>query len=121
MNPLRASLGFFRTVTISRVVCFLVFISLLYNPFVVAYGMGNGLLVCHPPSLRATNASAELLKFSSPKPVDLSSDCLPCSETRLRVPQPAQSVLAHIQTDCVLPLPLDSFDASLYFRPPPAV
>jgi hypothetical protein len=48
-------------------VCLLLFIVLLYNPFLAAQGSSGALSVGHPASYRATVASSELLKSENPE------------------------------------------------------
>jgi len=93
---------------------------LLYNPYVIAQGSGNGLTVEPPVSHRATVGSSELERYSS----------LGSQDTHVFVylffARPF-SILLNLTSQSFLPqgserLPMRQvFCASLWFRPPPVL
>jgi hypothetical protein len=104
-----------------RLVCLLVFLSLLNNPFLAALGPSRGIVVEHPPSFRATSASAELLKFSSPKVIALVVDFTFAFPSQNRIPLASLYSCAMESTDSFFHLSSEAISANLWFRPPPSV
>jgi hypothetical protein len=100
-------------------VCLLLTLSFLFNPYLTALGSGVGMNLRHPASHRATVGSSELEKFSP------------------QAGQDSFEFAAHFFTDVLSILPnktsffflpvgrehlprLEFFCANLWFRPPPA-
>jgi len=52
-----------RQVSVRHFFCLLLALTFLYNPFLGASSLAPSPSISHPPSFRATVASAELLKF----------------------------------------------------------
>jgi len=59
--------GSLRLLSVRHLLCLLVALTFLYNPFLGASSSAPWPSISHPPSFRATVASSELLKF---KPKD---------------------------------------------------
>src|SRR5262249_41110774 len=55
--------GFWRPACVRNLVCLLLILTFLHNPFLGAATSSQYPSVSHPPSFRATVASSELLKF----------------------------------------------------------
>lgn len=103
------------------VVCLLVAISFLYNPFLGTASVMGGRTVNHLPSFRATVASLELLKFAPEEKRETAA----IQECDVQVPV----VLAPVSVETTFPAPSASEyrpvqfvpKGNLFFRPPPAV
>ena len=99
-------------------VCLLLPLLFLSNPFLLAPGSAGGLILLHPPSYRATVASAELLKFKNPDDLHVSA-IVDCKEIeRLLLSQPQTSPV-HVSAEEFLPAD-HMLSGNVWFRPPPA-
>lgn len=103
--------------------CLLLPLFFLHNPFLAAPNSSDKLSLQHPPSYRATIASAELLKFKNPE--GLESIALESITVLDRFFSGA--ILAELRTefarngDNEALLPHEQvLSSSLWFRPPPA-
>lgn len=104
-------------------VCLLLPLMLLCNPFLAAPGSSNGALsLHHPPSYRATVASSELLKFRNPEGLDLTAfaACDLSHAFALLTPPLRASLQQSVANEC-LPPPDQFLSGNLWFRPPPTV
>jgi|SRR5215813_2002410 len=111
--------GFCGLLCVRNLVCLLLILTLLYNPFLGAASPSRYPSVSHPPSFRATVASSELLKFR------------PKESGEIQVVQNDEVILlaASIVTDlgdsaCLEiadePTPVQHLSVgNLWFRPPP--
>lgn len=102
----------------TAVVCVLLAVLFLYNPYVTGPSASGSLNVEHPASHRATVGSSELQHFTAP---DGQSGTLTL-EVHVDVVKPA----THAPQRVLIPAPLapllpeNLLCASLWFRPPPA-
>ena len=99
-------------------VCLLLGLLFLFNPFLLTPECASGPSLLHPPSYRATVASAELLKFQSPDNLSASvfTDCKEVEGFLL--PQP-QTSTPRINAEELLP-PSRLLSSNVWYRPPPA-
>jgi hypothetical protein len=99
-------------------VCLLLGLLFLFNPFLLTPQSACGLSLLHPPSYRATVASAELLKFKNPDNPDasISVDCEEIEGFLLAHPQTSAPQVG--AEEFFSPGPLLS--GNVWFRPPPA-
>jgi hypothetical protein len=104
---------------VQSLVCFVLALLFLYNPFMATPGIPGVLKVAHPTSYRATVASSELQHFSAPEgPLDVVF-----VEAWLESFEPIGTEQSHAFV-CLAddaPPPLQFMYANLWFRPPPAV
>jgi hypothetical protein len=99
------------------VLCLLLAVLFLYNPYMTAPGTPGKLSVAHQTSYRATLAASELQQFSAPDgPVDtvfaeawLDAFQPDCNDLAFAFVHPTNDAFSHLQFLC----------ASLWFRPPP--
>jgi hypothetical protein len=109
-----------RTSLLRAVLCLLLAVLFLYNPFFSIHSGSSALRVQHPPSYRATIASSEL-------------GCSTVGQAKLQVPILAAVIFhalsALVATDAYVRKPQDDsrlpalpiFSNSLWFRPPPVI
>lgn len=104
---------------VQALVCFVLVLSFLFNPYAMPRVSGGGLNVAHPASHRATVGSSELEKYS---PLDSQDGhCVavlslgekisfaPVTASYFPVPRSPELLAPHLL-----------FCATLWFRPPPA-
>jgi hypothetical protein len=103
--------------SLRAVVCFLLAILFLYNPFSVIAGPGHGLHVRHPVSFRATVASSELGHYTAETAKTL-LQALAAVPRELMQVAPLYTAAAFRSEALPLPLPQAGCN-SLWFRPPP--
>lgn len=104
------------------VICVLLALLFLYNPFASAVSASGGLTVCHPASYRGTVACSELERY--PRPNIRVAALLPiAAEIQRLIPSlitAAPRVSRSVEDEAVA-TPQTGFSSSLWFRPPPAV
>lgn len=110
-----------RQLRMRSLLCLLLAVTFLHNPFFAPTSSFSGPSVSHLPSFRATVASSELIKF---KPKEI-IDALTIAKAELPLlagillPQPNSLVL---HDDSNEPVPIQHFSVgNLWFRPPPVV
>ena len=103
-------------------VCLLLAIVSLYNPFLTISGACELVHVHHPLSFRATIASCELGRctLDDDKPLTAAPDALETTDAMLVVPQTAPSFPTRQDHDVVVPLQQVTA-GGLWFRPPPSL
>lgn len=101
-------------------VCLLLPLLFLCNPFLLKPASSCGLFLLHPPSYRATVASAELLKFKNPDNIGISR-IVNCSEFVgfLLFPPQSQASAPRVNAEDLLP-PSQFLSSNVWSRPPPA-
>jgi len=111
--------GFWRPACVRNLVCLLLILTFLHNPFLGAATSSQYPSVSHPPSFRATVASSELLKFKpreqgeiqdvqNGEVILLSAATIPQAENFERCEIADAPISAHYL-----------FVGNLWFRPPP--
>ena len=98
--------------------CLLLPLLFLCNPFLSTAGYNGNLSLLHPPSYRATVASAELLKFKNPDNLSASATADCQAFVGFLLPQPQMS-LPRVSAEEFLPADF-LFSGNVWFRPPPA-
>ena len=119
MQALRLAGGFVLQCPLRTVLCLLLAVTFLYNPFFVAVPSRSFPSVSHLPSYRANVASSELLKFKSD--VEIAVEFVVGQESRdLAVPdtEPARDLSYEHPTDERVSHQVLS-SANIWFRPPP--
>ncbi|HUL17416.1 MAG TPA: hypothetical protein VLV88_15570 [Terriglobales bacterium] len=100
-------------------VCLLLAVLFLYNPFVAMSASVRGLAVAHPASHRSTVGSAELRHFTASDTQDTSGiETQAVPSFHLEALVVAISFLPRIKPAFT---PQVYFSSGLWFRPPPAV
>ncbi len=108
-----------RSSRLRALVCVLVVVFLLYNPFLALLHSPAGLSVQHQSRNRATVGAAEMQHFS-PVSSELAADTLPeeRSSDLLAASDGREShVLSDLRRDVVS---TPDFSSNMWFRPPPA-
>jgi hypothetical protein len=102
-------------------VCLLLAVLFLYNPFLAGHRDDGAFTVGHPASHRATVGSSELEQFSQRHPVVAPLPDPAVVRTFLDAAAAVPSATpAAADRDEILPPPA-FFSSNLWFRPPPAV
>jgi len=100
--------------------CLVLAVLFLHNPYLAAPSLGDGLRVGHPASHRSTVGSSELQHFSpvGAQVIDAAKDSLTESIYNLLLTVSESAHIVNIDED----LPHQPFFcSSLWFRPPPAL
>jgi hypothetical protein len=113
--------SFHSTSLFRAVLCLLLAVLFLYNPFFGIHSASSALRVQHLPSYRATVASSEL-------------NCSSVTQVKLQIPILAAVIFQAFSTPAAIDTPThrfqddakllsspSGFSSSLWFRPPPAV
>jgi hypothetical protein len=101
-------------------VCLLLALLFFFNPFFLPPESASGLSLLHPPSYRATVASAELLKFKNPENLNAST-IADCEEIEGFLPSQQEQQTSETRVSADEPLPADLLlSGNVWFRPPPA-
>jgi hypothetical protein len=117
---MKGSFHFVRRITALKwqsMVCLLLALFLLYNPFLTAPRTAGGLEVRHPVSHRATVGASELQHFTNTISQELIDFDVPAVTPFLL---PALSKRNFLRASSEAHTPQKFLCASLFFRPPPA-
>lgn len=113
--------GFDRDAAGRVVVCFLLAMLFLYNPFLSASRSAGTLMVCHPASHRATVGASELESLGQP---NLTAPLLYVADFTQDFTTQLAATLTSTQyrpQQEVIVAPQAGFCSSLWFRPPPVL
>jgi hypothetical protein len=99
-------------------VCLVLALLFFFNPFLLTPESARGLSLLHPPSYRATVASAELLKFKNPDNPDAST-IADCKEIKRFLLFQPQTSAPRVSAEELLPAG-HLLSGNVWFRPPPA-
>jgi hypothetical protein len=101
-------------------VCLVLILSFLYNPYLSAHVSGSDLNVRHPFSNRATVGASELEKYSPVTGPSTQPALKSSLEWKVAAePDCAQCVPLVLHSAPILRLP--AFQGAVWFRPPPAL